>query len=109
MATTFPPENIAFLTVCKKAYVPLVDDNDESPIMNIGALRLGLMARLKEDASDDARAEMLWGKATRLLQVEEANEVGAGAEGVVQVEDTYAMSEFATELDGGIGSGWPWP
>lgn len=107
MATVFPPANTAFLTTCKRAYRPLVDPNDEALIVNIGALRLGLDALLKEDASDFTRAGQLWRDAKALLVTEEANEIGAGAEGVVQMDDTFGMSDFALEYDGGGMTGWP--
>lgn len=102
-----PAANTAFLAIVKKSFVPMVNANDQSLILNVGALRLGLEALLKEDASDFVRADQLWSRAIRLLQVEEANDVGASAEGVVQMDDTFAMGAFANELDYGGWEGWP--
>lgn len=107
--TTDAIPNRAFLTTCKRAFKAMVNTSDESLIVNIGALRLGLDAILKEDASDFTRAGQLWGQAVRLLQTEESNEVGASAEGVIQMDDTFAMGEFANELDGAVPGMMGWP
>lgn len=87
----------------------MVSDNDPCLIVNIGALKNGLLALLKEDASDLVRAEQYWGKVRQLLETEEANDVGASAEGTVNVDDDFAMSEFALEMDAGAPGllGWP--
>lgn len=93
-AVLLPPVSEVFVTVCKKAYVPLVNDNDPMLIENWGALRLALQALLAEDSSDFERAGQLWGEAKRLLVVEEDNLVGAGSQGSVQMDDAFCMSEF---------------
>jgi len=80
-----------FLTVCKRASVPIFNDNDEVIPPNIGAYRFGLEALTKEDAQDFARAEMMWQKAFDLLTNEVQDDTGSGSEGSVQVDDTFQM------------------
>lgn len=94
MANLLPDVSEIFVTVCKKSYTPLLNENDELLIGNWGALRLALDALLKEDASDYERANQLWAQAKQLLISEENNLVGAGAQGTVQVQDDFAMEEF---------------
>lgn len=99
MAAIIPtPANTAFNTVCKLAFVPLAREEDESPIWNIGALRIGLEALAKEDASDHARARELWAEAKLLLVAEIENEVGASAQGSVQMDDSFEMECFPVGL-----------
>ena len=81
-----------FVAVCKLAYVPISGDNDEVIPSNVGALRLGFDALQKEDVQDFARAEQLWQKGQLLLANEVTDDTGAGAQGVVQVEDDFQMS-----------------
>lgn len=80
-----------FLTICKRAFVPVASDNDEVIPGNLGALRFGLEALLKEDAQDFARAETMWGKAEDILAREVDDDTGAAAEGCVQVVDDFNM------------------
>lgn len=80
-----------FLTICKRAYVPVTSDQDEVIPGNIGALTFGLDALLSEDARDYARAKQLWADAKELLTEEVSDDTGAGAEGAVQVADDFAM------------------
>lgn len=98
MANLLPDVSTLFVTVCKKAYKPLRAENDELLISNWGALRLALDALNKEDASDFTRADQLWAQAKKLLIAEEENEVGAGAQGPVPVEDSFAMECFPVGL-----------
>lgn len=98
MATLLPEVSEVFVTVCKRAYVPLVNENDELIIGNWGALRLALQALLAEDASDFERAGQLWVEAKRLLVTEEENLVGAGAQGTIQMDDSFEMERFPLGL-----------
>lgn len=94
MANLRPDVSEIFVVVAKKAYKPLVNENDELLIGNWGALRLALDALLKEDASDTERANQLWAQAKQLLISEENNLVGAGAQGVVQMQDDFEIEAF---------------
>lgn len=94
MATLLPPVSNAFVVIVKKAYVPAVNEDDQLLIGNWGALRLALQALLAEDASDFERAGQLWVEAKRLLVTEEENLVGAGAQGVISVDDSFYMEGF---------------
>lgn len=80
-----------FLAICKRAYVPVASDFDEVIPGNLGALRFGLTALLAEDSRDFARADQEWATAERLLTTEAADDEGAGAQGSVQVDDTFHM------------------
>lgn len=86
-------DSTTFSTICKKAYVPLVVDEDELIIGNLGANRHGLEALLKEDASDYVRAQQLWELAKDLLIKESENDHG-GAESHVVVDDTFQMAQM---------------
>jgi hypothetical protein len=50
-----------YLVICRRAYVPLVSDDDEVNPDNIGALKLGMMALQFEDRNDPDRAALFWG------------------------------------------------
>lgn len=84
-----------FLTICKRGYVPVSNDNDEVIPGNLGALRFGLDALLKEDAQDFTRAKTLWQDAKELLTNEVDDDTGAGAQGSVQVVDTFGLNEYS--------------
>jgi hypothetical protein len=92
--TLLPPTSPHFITICKKAYQPLVNENDELLIVNWGALRLGMDALLKEDASDYERAAQLWFMAQQKLTSELENQVSASAQGSVQMDDSFDMESF---------------
>jgi hypothetical protein len=81
-----------FLTICKRAYVPVANDYDEVIPGNLGALRFGLQALLSEDAKDGPRAREEWATAEALLTNEVSDDEGAGAQGSVQVDDTFGMA-----------------
>lgn len=93
-----PPVSTVFVTICKKAYKPVYDDNDILLISNDGALRQGLEALLKEDSSDKERADQYWADAIRILQSEEKNLIGASAEGTAQVDDSFNMHAVGVGL-----------
>lgn len=93
-----PAVSEVFVVVAKKAYVPLLNDNDQLLIGNWGALRLALQALLAEDASDFERATTLWAQAKQLLVTEQENLVGAGAQGQIDVSDDFNMQAFPVGL-----------
>lgn len=82
-----------FAAVCKKAFIPLSSDDDEMPIDNLNALQAVIDALAKRDASDYTRQGQLITEAKRLLSEESADETGPEAEGVIQIDDDYNMSE----------------
>lgn len=88
---TAPTVSNAFIVLCKKSFKPAYDENDELIVGNIGALKDGLMALLKEDASDKSRANELWASAIQSVQSEAENSIGASAQGFVQMDDSYIM------------------
>lgn len=81
-----------FLAICKKEWQPVVADNDELPISNLGALRMGLEALQKEDSSDTLRANQLWSKAKSLLAEESEDDTGPAAEGRIQIADDFDIA-----------------
>lgn len=83
-----------YLCIAKRAYTPLVNDDEEVIPGNIGALKNGLQALLKEDADDSVRAAQKWGEAERLLAEEAENERG-GAQQSISVDDTFFMGDLA--------------
>lgn len=98
VAPLLPPLSTVFITICKKSYQPLVNENDELPISNWAALEAGLRALNKQDADDDVRAKALWADAKALLITEEENLIGAGAEGNIQMDDSFSMMDFPVGL-----------
>lgn len=93
-----------FITICKRAYVPVVRSNDEVIPGNIGALRFGLEALQKEDSQDWPAAELLWDRALRLLAADVADDDGAGVAQTVAVEDALCMGTIGSGY--GMGGGW---
>lgn len=63
--------------LCKRAFKPLIDDDDICYIANIGALKHGLLGRIAEDAADLERANYHWQLCTKLLDEEAASAMGA--------------------------------
>lgn len=90
-----------YLTVCKREWMTISNDNDPVVPGNIGALRFGLQALLKEDAEDYQRAEEMWQKAEQLLANESQDDTGAGADTPVRMADSWG-------LGAGLGSGFGW-
>jgi hypothetical protein len=82
-----------FSCVCKKAFIPLTSDNDELPIDNLNALQSAIDALAKRDASDYARQQALLGQAKAWLAEESADETGPEAEGSIQIDDDFLLSE----------------
>lgn len=96
--SVLPAQSTAFIVVCKKAFKRLRDENDELPIDNLGALRQGFEAMLREDSGDIPRSNDLWAKAIGLLQRKEENETSAAAQGTLSMEDDYNMEATAFGL-----------
>lgn len=92
-----------FVCVCKKEAIAITDDNQELPISNLGAIRMGLEALNKEDANDFARSKQLWTQADQLLNNESQDDEGPAAAGVVHVADDFFMAGV-----GGTDCGY-WP
>lgn len=90
--------SIQYIAIIKQDYVPLVSEDEEVTPSNVGALKFGLMALLKEDAQDMERAEQFWQKANDLLAKEQDDDIGAGAEGKVQIPDDLQMSTVGIGL-----------
>lgn len=58
--------------LCKRAFIPLRNDNDISYVSNIGAIKQGLLGCLMEDNADVERAQYHWNQCMLLME-EEAN------------------------------------
>lgn len=98
MSNILPDVSNVFVCLCKKAYVPLRDENDESLISNVGAIKTGLRALRREAAEDDQRALQYWAEMKGILESEEANDIGASAEGTASVDDSYEMHQVGIGL-----------
>lgn len=91
-----------YLAVVRRGYKPVVNDDDEVHPSNIGALKKGLQALLKEDADDEVRANQKWAEARALLAEESEADSGPGANGAVQVSDDFFMAEMSNGRSDGI-------
>lgn len=63
--------------LCKRAFQPLVSDNDVLPVSNIAALKQGLLGRIAEDSADIERATYHWAQSTKAMEEEAASTMGA--------------------------------
>ncbi len=81
-----------FLGICKREWQPISNANDLVVPGNLGALRFGLQALLKEDAEDYERANQLWQQAFQLLANESEDDTGSGANVPVQVADSFLLN-----------------
>lgn len=63
--------------LCKRAFQPLVSDNDVLPVSNIAALKQGLLGRIAEDSADIERATYHWGQCVKAMEEEAASTMGA--------------------------------
>lgn len=63
--------------LCKRAFKPLLNDNDISYVNNISAIKQGLLGRLMEDNGDIERSDYHWNKCLLLLEEEAASTRGA--------------------------------
>lgn len=99
MATTLlPPVSTKFICVVEMSFVPAADDNDELVISNIGALKMGLQALLREDAEDDDRAAQKWSAGIAELVQENEKNVGASATATIQFDDSFEMERIPVGL-----------
>lgn len=98
MSNLLTSESTAFIVIAKKSFRPLYDENDELIISNSAAIRKGLEALNKEDASDRARAEELWADAIDRVRKESDNENSPSAQGTMSVVDDYSMEDIAIGL-----------
>ena len=92
-----------FSAVLKRAFIPLTNDDDELPIDNLNALQAAIDALAKRDASDYTRQGQLIGQAKGFLSEESADETGPEAEGSLNIDDDFLMSELG---DGYGGHYW---
>jgi hypothetical protein len=53
--------------LCKLKYLPLVLEDEPVVPANIGALKMGILALVYEDANDPASADAYWGRCYSLL------------------------------------------
>lgn len=63
--------------LCKRAFKPLIDDDDICYVTNIGALKHGLLGRIAEDDADLERSNFHWQTCTKLLDEEAASAMGS--------------------------------
>ena len=63
--------------LCKRAFEPVIGDNDIVHLANVGAIKHGLLGRLAEDNADVERAEYHWSKCSLLLEEEVNSSRGA--------------------------------
>jgi hypothetical protein len=63
--------------LCKRAFMPLVDDNDILYVGNINAIKHGLLGRIAEDNADLERSDYHWNKCLALLEEEASSSRGA--------------------------------
>jgi len=94
------------LTVCKREWMVIGNDNDPVVPGNIGALKFGLQALLKEDAQDFVRADELWNMAFKLLANEAQDDTGAGTAMPASVVDSFGMAVMDNGWGGGYNQGW---
>lgn len=64
-------------TLCRRKFIPLRNDDDLSYVSNIGAIKMGLLARLHEDNSDLARADAFWARCAERMDEESQAATGA--------------------------------
>ena len=86
-----------FVGVCKLQYNPVINVNDEIIPGYIGALRYGLEALVAEDARNFGLADELWAMGKKMLCDQVNDDDGPGAQGVVVIEDDFAMSEMGED------------
>lgn len=89
-------EQSFFTCICKRAFLMLEDDDDVLPVQNLGAIKLGIKALAKEDASDFVRANELWGQGRTLLAEQKDNETGPEAYGKVQFDDDFMLGDLGS-------------
>lgn len=88
---------------CRRRFVPLVAPTDWVIPGNIGALKMGLMALIQEDAGRLEEAEGLWGKASQLLDQELATLRGSANTTIRISMDSAPWNAY---YGGSWGLGW---
>lgn len=63
--------------LCKRAFTPLVNNEDITYVGNINAIKNGLLATVAEDANDVERGQFFWGQSLLLMEEEAASSRGA--------------------------------
>lgn len=63
--------------LCKRKFIPLRVDDDLSYVDSIGAIKMGLLARMHEDNSDLARADAFWARCAERMDEESQDATGA--------------------------------
>jgi hypothetical protein len=63
--------------LCKRAFRPLVNDEDITYVGNLNAIKNGFLATVAEDSNDIERAQMFWQSAFQLLEEEASSTRGA--------------------------------
>lgn len=97
-----------FLAICKREWVTVSNDNDTVIPGNLGALRFGLSALLREDAEDFTKAQQYWGAAMQLLANEVEDDTGDNTHVPVQVQDSFGMASGGGYM-GPVSSDGTWP
>lgn len=87
-----------YLAVIKQDYAPLTSEDQEVVPSNVGALKFGLMALLKEDSQDFERSNQLWQLGKNLLALEEDDDTGVGAIGKIDISDDLQLGTLGQGL-----------
>jgi len=89
-----PGDGYACVLLVKLGYSALTLDWQEVIPNNVGALKAGLQALLAEDADNRGLSRELWAEAMELLAEQAENDMGAGAEGGVEIRDDLQLSSI---------------
>ena len=65
-----PEADKQYWALVKKAPATVLNDTDEIPIRNIGALKMGILASIYEDNNDMQNASIYWGSGKKILDDE---------------------------------------
>lgn len=88
-------DGVAVHVLCKRAFRPLVNDEDITYIGNLNAIKNGVLATVAEDSNDVERAQMFWNTAFQLMEEEASSTRGAASPRV-------SIDPFGTEGKWGI-------
>jgi len=84
------PETRLVYALCKRAFVPLLNDNDEVFPFNLNALRYAVQAYAYDQANDLERSEVYWNQAFKMLNEELADFEGDFTRNQIEVQNrTY--------------------
>lgn len=100
-----PGQQSFFTCICKRAFLMLEDDNDVLPVQNLGAIKLGIKALAREDASDFVRGNQLWAQGKTLIAEQKDNETGPEAYGKIQMDDDFCVGDLGGYGQYGEGYG----